>query len=72
MVGCLTLAQVAYEEAGGKGEGAGPPTATSTRGFGGEHSTSECKVTKKVACAAAVAVAVGTVMMVAKCVSKRK
>lgn len=28
MVGCLTLAHLAYEEAGGRGRGAGPATAT--------------------------------------------
>lgn len=30
MVGCLTLAHLAYEEAGRRGLGAGEPTATST------------------------------------------
>lgn len=32
MVGCLTLAHMAYEEAGGLGGGAGPVTATTTSG----------------------------------------
>lgn len=32
MVGCLTLAYVAYEEAGGRGAGAGSATATSVGG----------------------------------------
>lgn len=32
MVGCLTLAHMAYEEAGGLGAGAGPATATTSGG----------------------------------------
>lgn len=35
MVGCLTLAHIAYEEAGGRGAGAGAATATSVKASSG-------------------------------------
>ncbi|CAN0583572.1 unnamed protein product, partial [Laminaria digitata] len=54
MVGCLTLAHVAYEEAGGRGKGAGAATATVVGGGG------ECPAVKWVPLhIAAVAAVVG-------------
>lgn len=42
MVGCLTLAHVAYEEAGGRGAGAGSATATGAGSGGCPVKSSTC------------------------------
>ncbi|CAM9739938.1 unnamed protein product [Ectocarpus sp. 12 AP-2014] len=53
MVGSLTLAHIAYEEAGGRGGGPGSPTATKTGGVGA-CLVSPCNVSVALAAAAVV------------------
>lgn len=67
MVGCLTLAHVAFEEAGGRGTGAGSATATATG----------CPVKSKTVCLAYnvalhIAAAAGLVSLGALVVAKSK
>lgn len=71
MVGCLTLAHVAHEEAGGRGAGAGSATATATGTGGG------CPI-KSVTCCSAydvalhIAAAAGVVCLGALVVAKSR
>ena len=53
-VGSLTLAHIAYDEAGGRGKGAGAATATTTRGGCCKVPSGTCAVSMAVAAAVAV------------------
>lgn len=72
MVGCLTLAHVAYEEAGGRGAGAGPVMATRTIDSGSRSKGSGCCKGKMVRHLSVLGVALAGVVIAARALKSKK